>query len=544
VLTHFSAVTLFKVNKMPIVQIDNVGSVGLISDQPSRELPPEAWSDCLNVRFSNQNAEKFYGHIESFDTPSIVPQYLLSAKFDGTTYWYYANGTAIYRSDGTTESDVTRTAGAYNGGTYSQWNGGILGGVPIMNNTSGADYPQQWDAGASKMKDLDNWPADTYTKVIRPFKQALVALNITKSGTNYPYTVKVSHPADPGTVPTSWDETDATKLTIERPLSEGSDVIVDGLGLGDSFIIYKERSTWIMQFVGGKYVYKTRRLFDSFGMLTQNCAVNTPKGQFVVARGDVILHNGTTYKSIIDEQTRDLLFNSIDDNYSSYIFVVINQQFNEVWICYAEQGRDAPYANKAMIWNWISGVWSQRDLPEIAFAASGLIPASYADKTFDGSVGTTFDADTGFFNQVDYPASKDRILMCGAADTKFYLADKTNQFAGSNFTSYLERTGLGVVGRDRFGNWKVDLQSVKLVRNIYPKITADSGTILKIYVGIQLKQNDAIDWQGPFEFNPATDTKIDCIVATKLLCLRFETSSNAWWKMHGYGVDLDIIGRY
>jgi hypothetical protein len=529
---------------MPIVNIDNVGAVGLITDKQPRNLPPEAWSAVSNVRFRNYNAEKITGHEASFYTPTIKPQYLLSTLFGDTYYWYYANGTAIYRSDGIIEQDVTRSAGAYSGGVYSQWNGGVLGGVPIMNNTAMADYPQQWDSSAGLMKDLANWPASTYAKVIRPFKQFLIALNITKSGVNYPYLVKTSHPADPGTVPSSWDETDATKLTIERPLSDTPDHLVDGLALGDIFVIYKQETTWGMQFVGGEFVFRTFKMFKEFGALAQDCIANIPEGHVVVTRGDVVLHNGSTWKSIADDKIRKELFTAISSEYINYVYTVVDKYNNEVWICYPEVGNPMPYATKAKIWNWIDKTWSERDLPNAAFAASGVFRNSGSDVIFDDGSSVTFDADPGVFDQIDYSTIQQRILLADPVNLKFYTADSTNQFDGVNFTSTLERTGLGLVGQDRMGNPKVDLQKVKLIRNVYPKVTADAGVTFNVYVAQQMKQNDVVTWQGPYSFDPASDEKVDCVVSTRLMGVKFESSSNGSWQFHGYGLDLDIIGRY
>ncbi len=528
---------------MPIVMIENAGSAGMVTDLPAHDLPPEAWTDALNVRFQNQVAEKFLGHSVGFSTPAIPPQHAMFAVLSGSPVWFYANGVAIHMTDGTTDSDVTRTAGAYHGGAYSQWNGGVIGGVPILNNNALLDYPQQWDTSTNKMKDLDNWPTGVYAKVIRPFKQFLIALNIIKGGVELPYTIKTSHPADPGTVPISWDETDATKDTIERPLSETVDEIVDGLTLGDIFVIYKEKTTWGMQYIGGQSVFRTWKLFTEFGMLAQNCAANTPLGQVVVSRGDVILHNGNSFQSIIDRQNREALFDAISDEFSSHTFVTLDKKYNELWICFAEQGAATPYATRAFVWNWQSRTWTQRELPSLGFAISGLIPEPGVSYTFDSSSGS-FDTDIGSFNQILNPTAQDQILMCGAADTLFYVADRTSQFNGSNFSSYLERRGLGIVGRDRAGNWRIDLQSVKFLRNVYPKISGTFGTSFTVHIGSQMGLNDDITWHGPFTFDPATDAKIDCTISARVFSFRFESSTNTEWHLHGYGLDLDIIARF
>lgn len=529
---------------MPIIPIDNIGAIGLVSDIPSRELLPEAWSNAGNIRFQNKLAEKSHGEEAALGTPNVAPKFAIPAPLGGVTHWVYADGVSIHKTDGSTHTDITRTASAYNGGTYPQWNGCVLGGVLLLNNTSGADVPQQWDSGTTKMKDLTNWPAGTYAKVIRSFKQFAVALDISDGTGNHPYTVRWSHPADPGTVPTSWDVSDATKDTGEVPLSETPDTLVDCLPLGNINIIYKERTCWAMQYVGGQAIFAFRRLPMDFGLLAQNCVVEIPQGHFVVTRGDVRIHNGQTSKSIVDDKIRRRLFNTMSQEYSGYTSVAVNAKYNEVWIFYVNEGNTTPLATKALIWNWEENTWTDRAVPSVAFASNGIFPQTIAAKTFDTSSGVTFDADAGAFDQSDYPTAEDRLIMCSPEDTAFYMVDQTYLYNGSAYDVFLERIGLGIVGRDRQGQWKVNQEAVKFIRNIYPKVSADPGVIIDIYLGIQLKPNDPIEWSGPYTFDPETDTKIDCTLTTKLIGIRFSSRSVGFWKLYGYDIDMDVTARY
>jgi hypothetical protein len=80
-----------------------------------------------------------------------------------------------------------------------------------------------------------------------------------EGGTPYPFMVKWSNLAVPGALPSTWNEADATQDAGEFDLAEGQDPIVDGLGLKDSFIVYKESSTWALDYIGGAFVLKRAR---------------------------------------------------------------------------------------------------------------------------------------------------------------------------------------------------------------------------------------------------------------------------------------------
>jgi len=108
------------------------------------------------------------------------------------------------------DTSPERVPGNYSATAAGGWNGGVLGGIAILNN--GVDAPQfMGTANDAKMAALTNWDRTKTCAVMRPFKRFLVALDTTESATRYPFRVRWSHPAEGGTVPTSWNDADATK---------------------------------------------------------------------------------------------------------------------------------------------------------------------------------------------------------------------------------------------------------------------------------------------------------------------------------------------
>ena len=160
---------------------------------------------------------KFTGHSPVFDLPSVAPYWAMAVPIQSEVFWLYmglAKGYTVQQSG--THSDITRAAGDYTGAATDKWNGGVLGGIPVI--TNGVDAPQSWSpvSASQQLIDLPNWPANTSCRIIRPFKNFLVAFNITLSSTVSPYKIKWSNPADPGSVPSSWDHPDATKDPVYR----------------------------------------------------------------------------------------------------------------------------------------------------------------------------------------------------------------------------------------------------------------------------------------------------------------------------------------
>jgi len=210
----------------------------------------------------------------------------------------------------------------------SIWNGGVLGEIPIINN--GVDEPQFWDGVTSRFKDLTNWTAGDKCKTIRPFKGYLMALNVTKSGSKYPHTVKWSHLADAGAVPTRWDQTDATVDAGEKHLIDSTGEVLDGGELRDVFIIYKEDATYVSRFIGGEFVLSFDKLFKTSGILAVNCWQEYKGLHYVLTQGDIIAHDGNSIIPISTRRVRNYIFDQIDPTNYYKSYVTLNPKKEEV----------------------------------------------------------------------------------------------------------------------------------------------------------------------------------------------------------------------
>jgi len=523
-----------------MIQIDNLGTPGIVTDIPPHELPVNAWSAGNNVRFRDNVVERTKGEEEVYSTPTVDPYWAMPYA-DGTNLaWFYANASKIYRVIGATHLDVTRVANDYTAGSYPHWNGGVLGGIPIMNNTAFTDPPQAFDSATTKFIDLPNWPVGWEARVIRPFKQFLVALDMNESSVRYPTRVRWSTPADPGTCPSAWTPL-ATNLAGSAPLSEETDFLVDAQALRDVMIVYKENSTYAMQFVGGIQVFGFRRIFSEFGMLTRRCAKSFFGKHFVVAQGDVIVHDGQNADSVIRNKLRRNLFDSIDaDNYEN-AFVVAYPDRAEMWICIPTTGNS--FCDRAYIWHWKDNSWTVRDIPSVAHIGLGIVTTSGALPIDD--LTDIIDSYTDTYDKRQYNPSVLQLLMArpasGSLTRKFFKADSTIQFDDNDFISYVERTGLALVESSN-GGVTVDTQSVKFCRRIYPKIDADPGVKVIVRVGSQEYIDGPVTWQTTEEFDPDTDRHIDCRCQGVAMAVQFKSSSGGGWRLSSYGMDVERVG--
>lgn len=530
---------------MAEVSIENIGKIGLIQDRLPQDLPPEAWSYARNIRFTGSAAQKFKGYVSVFSGIVVQPLHILPWVTDVTAYWMYMSGARIYTVTGSTHANITRYVtipgdNDYSGNADTIWSGGVFGSVPVLNNNTTLDPPQQWDNSLGRMKDLANWPANTYAATIGFFKNFILAMNVTEGGTAYPQVIRWSHPADPGTVPSSWDYTLPTTDAGRVTLSETGGAVLAAKVLGDINVIYKEDAVIGMQYVGGQNIFRFWTMFSDFGLFNSRCATEFYRKHFLITERDVLVHNGQTAESIIDDKNRDYLFRNIDAAKKNHVFVAANRRESEIWICFPNLTASDVFANEALVWNWVDNTWGHRDIPNISVAEFGVVTPIASSQLIDNYT-NTFDSYTDAIDITTYSAVNRRMLMASGVNNKLYTVDETNTADGINEIVILERLGLALAGQDRFGNPKADFSRVKFIRAVYPKLRANGAVTIRI--GVQQQAGGAVTWSVAQDFNPAIDKKISCRLRGVFICFRIESEIDVEWELYGYTLDLDLIGR-
>jgi hypothetical protein len=518
------------------IDINDVASVGVVRDSPPHELPPEAWTTAENVRFEDNSVVQLLGYSQVFGTPLFAPYFAQFVSAPGQPWWLYAGLGKIAAYNGTGHFDITRTTdGAiYNATGAFQWNGTNIGGIPVLNN--GVDVPQYWPSFTSTthMANLANWPSTLRCLVIRAFGPYMMALNLTDTGVLKPYDIRWSHPADPGSVPVTWDITDPTHNAGQVSLSDvDSGQIVDGMSLQGKFYVYKENSVWRFRNVGGQFIFDEDAFLENIGLLTARCVAVTGDGQkhFFVGQDNIYVHDGNSAKPMLDARTRRYLFNQIDPGNYANSFVFVNSTRREGWFCYPGIGIIQP--NRALIVNYDTLATTECDVDWQAAATGTLQTAS----------GTTWASDPLTWAGESTPwdtSSRRKILLCKPTASRLEQFDSGVTRDGTAFTGLIQRTSLGIVGRNRrTGDWITDFETRKMVHRIWPKM---SGTAVQIRLGGQDVPGGAVRWSSPVSFNPATQKWVD--ITAEGAALSIEISGANGWKLDGYKLDLITAGRF
>lgn len=510
---------------MTKIRVPNCGAAGVYKDLSAAELPPAAWTDASNIRFLDGYLAPFLGHGQVYNSPAVAPQYLMPVNVAGARYWLYASAAkqfVVTNSGGvTTHTDITHlTARA---GVVNAWSGFVFGGIPVLNASDGK-VPMYWNQSlASKFIDLPAWPANTSTKVLRQYKNFIVALGITKAGVSCPFMLKWSSPAVPGALPSTWNEADATNDAGEFDIAEGQDPIIDGLGLKNSFIVYKEASTHAIDYVGGAFIFNARKVFGMSGLLNAGCAVEFDNFHFAVTGSDIVIHDGYNATSVLDKKARRFFFQNIDVTARGKVFCFKNPFLNEIFVTYPGIGSST--CNQALIYNFVDKTVSFRTMPNVNHAAYGAV---------DNTLGGTFDQDNDpvdsdltAFNGPDYTPDTARVMM-GSADIKLFLLDAAASFDGALPAAFVERRGLHFDAPER----------IKLVTSIRPRITGNVGSTVTVKIGYA-DDPYADPVYTTMTYTIGSTLKCDCFVSGRYIAVWIGSGTAYQWRLDGY--DLDII---
>jgi hypothetical protein len=104
---------------------------------------------------------------------------------------------------------------------------------------------------------------------------------------------------------------------------------------------------------------------------------------------------------------------------------------------------------------------------------------------------------------------------------------------GEPMMAEVERTGLDLG----------DPGSVKKVNALWPRISTTGDTSVQIYVCGQMSPDDTPKWEGPYNFQPNTQSKISCRVTGKYFGWKIQSSGYLKWECHGVSFNVEPAGQ-
>lgn len=323
---------------------------------------------------------------------------------------YNAESVAITRIDANTftytvasapAASPATTMGLYSHGTTrstyttfgDQATGGDYGGVLIVNLPDDGLY--YWAGDASiPMRRMGAGRAET-ARVARPFGRFIVRLGVTTGGTTYPYRISCSDPADPGSLPLTFDSAPTNQAgDVDKPeIGE----LIDCLPLGDDLIVYGTKGRMVMRYVEGNSVFQFTKLPGREGLYSKGAVVDTPAGHvFLSTARHVLAHSGGAVRDVSQGRVQSLLYEAEGTNFR----LAVHPNRPEVWVMYREDVLLADIPSDSLIWNWEEDTWGKTS----EFGGWSALAVGKTFYVFTGNNLTTLDdnkADHSFTASVE-----------------------------------------------------------------------------------------------------------------------------------------------
>jgi hypothetical protein len=520
------------------------GAPGVIRDINPELLGANILSNANGVRLARGASHRVLDPALLLNATGITPNWLLPVDTAAGPLWLITTDTKVYSLTGSSLQHISKVVGGYS--ASGRWSGGVLSGIPVI--TNGVDVPQAWTpvAASQLLTDLPNWPPTHRAIVMRSFGVVLIVLGMVVAGVVKPWTVKVSHPADPGALPVSWDEADPTRDVLLFDLADTTDKLVDGMQLGEIFIVYKENSTWTLRTYRGQslsQLFQVNNIFRESGLLARDCIQSVRGGgHFVVTQDDIIVHSGTSgsmqsigYSRIIRDFFREV---SAEHYQKSYTY---KDDFNnEIVICFAPEGESE--VSRAWAWNWSDNTFAPRDdLSGFHYIAQGSYTPQDALDTWDTAVGV-WATDIAPWNT--FTNTKRLRILLAAGDESLYRFDAEHTEGETETEQSLERTDFHFTA-DKDGNPIPAPDHFKFYRSMAPQINAPMGTEFEIQFGYrdEVGEDKPINWFPPKRFKLRRGVRVWILRRTRFLSWRISCMTSTAWTCSGYLIEQDLRGR-
>ena len=189
--------------------------------------------------------------------------------------------------------------------------------------------------------------------------------------------VRTSDVAVAGSVPANWDPFQAGVSTADEFTLSDTATVQDMAELQGNLYIYTNSSIHSMSLTGNTATpVRVNPVTDQYGVQSTNAVLEYDGKHFVIGSNDIYLFGGHpgNIQSVSDGRIRRYFYDNINPIHERALFTLLNQAFDEIWVCYPTLTSLAGESNEALIWNYRDNTWSIRDLNAVQGGAVAPIP--------------------------------------------------------------------------------------------------------------------------------------------------------------------------
>tara|TARA_R100000935_G_scaffold4470_1_gene10663 strand:+ start:1170 stop:2771 length:1602 start_codon:yes stop_codon:yes gene_type:complete len=532
---------------MPNLPIRGLGTVGVITDIDPYSLPINAYTRAKNIRFHEGKVTRGPIFRSISGNLSITPKFTfgIAAQSGFDTVLVVDNTFDIFEM---TNGSLSQKFNSSLSASANPVTATILADVQYVNRLD--TIPVHRTPSANNFTALTNWPSNLRATSMRSYGDFLLALGTVEGSTAFPNRVRFSDPVLANSIPSTWDASDLTNSAGFNDLVQMKTPIVDGATLGSNFLVYSQDQVWMMEFVGGTFIFNFRKLFDDAGVINQNCIKEIEGKHYVFDRDDIYVTDGNTRQSICDGRVRDYIFSGIDNSKADQCFVLHNGILEELYFCYHTGDDmavfpDGTACNRAAVYNYNEDIWTFQDMPNVVSGTEGNVNSVFA---YSGAT-QSYANFGGSYHDQESPFTRTPLVVSlsggGVSNSKVYGIDllERGTLAQSLDTSvsqpfFLERVGLDL---DESG---IPLSGYKVISRITPQISTNSSNgDFKFTFGAAEIPHATPNYGSEVTFDSLNGYKVDTRMSGRYLSYKMTATADKDFSFTGMDLDITVTGR-
>ena len=525
---------------MPILNIRDMGAVGVNTDIAPWELPPAALSYGFNFRMSSGKIQSAGGVVPvGPDLGDEVGHIAPSRDYNQNATWVALGSNDIQVLVNDAWVSILGSL-SFNNLDPTLWSSCSIGNVFFASHPD--FYPVFWrnEGGDGKVGECEvlpwhvgaeSWQDKDYScRAICSHKNFLFALGMKEADEEYRDKVWWSHPSEPNGIPFSWRPTSEQADSIAGYVTMGrGGAIVGGESMRDSMVIFSESAVNVMDFTGDALGWRRRTVSASADLIGKEAVVEVKGQMFIISRSDIMVFDGNTMQSIIHNRLRKQMASNVNMNTIHRAWAAHNQAYNEIW--FALPSAEAEYPDYAFVFNYRDNTFAARWLEtEIAHGAFGDQPFD-DDRTWDTMLGE-YDQDRGSWGMGGERPF--RGIMVGVSGSQAYDIDpgfKDADLSGTAKETILSRTDMPIGGHE----------VNTTITRIYPLVEGSSP--LQIRIGSAQRAGGPIRWAGDFmTFTPGVDRKIDVRTTGEVHAYEIKSDGMRFFDLTGMDIEYSLAG--
>jgi len=562
---------------VPLVPIRDLGTDGVNTDVDPYSSPVKLFSMATGCRFEDKKISRAPLFLNSgtlvtaaspqwataFETTAGSWNYLIVTTLGNVVSW-----TSGGPGNASVESDIS-IAGYAPSSYTTPVTTAILSDVVYINRNdrvpwymakSGSQFAALPNAGGT------GWDSTWRCQAIREAGGVLVAIGMQESGINYPTKVRSCDYMAFGVAAQTWAPASNNSATY-NVLADCQEPLVDGWPMRDKLVLYCNHETWMMEPRYDQLMWNYRRIFNGWGVISQNCVAEVNNVHYVFGPTDIWTHDGFNMHSLAAGRVRDFVYNNMVSNKSNLFFVQNNPRCNELMFCYLSTDPYCafpvggtvgyPGCNRAVVYNYRAGTFYFYDLP---YVTSGSIGVSYSGITYAGEGANTYASmglsTYGSFGTLNIPA-----VMMVSPQVTF----------SSPFTGQSGTLAAAVRGFDRYGSQAVNgildllanapvyienegvdlddfnenLRTYKVVKSMYPecRLMANSKPMYFSWGSADYASSPPPQYGTPQSYDGNQFYKLDANISGRYLSLKITYADNYDFQLSGFDFDFENTGQ-